>query len=441
MAIARFQKPTSMPDNSSSSNNNGAGGGGAPSTQQTPIRPTTPTTRRYMRRIRNQKGTFFGVFTPITIVLLSSLSLLRLPSIVESIGFVGSIFMFFFIFMLTSSFCLQLSTIATNSPLNYDYSNWGPYYLLSRTMGAEMGGVSGITYVLALTFATSQTIFDVVTYAFDLFQLELGAWNHVGVVLFSSTVLLLSALLSRLGSNMISNTVITTGMLLFACSLMNFVAFLWQPDSANTIEGYIPWNTSTFMKNALPSTYDFTTISKTFSTIFSSTTGVIAATSIFSVQLQNPNRSIPTGTTFATMFSFTFFNALSFLISGTTSRVESNSTPNSYSHLLSKIVYSPKLLSLTIFVSSTFIILLYMITATKILQDMYRDQSLKILKRLLKWLPFHDEEDEENDELFQSKEGSENARSSGLSFSFLFVTVLIVEFVSNCFFVSFCSGV
>jgi len=102
------------------------------------------TIRRNISRSR-RFGTFAGVFTPDVLTILGVILFLRAGWVVGSAGLLGAILIIIISHLISLSTGLSLSAIATSMDVNAG----GNYYMISRTLGLEVGGSIGIPLYLS----------------------------------------------------------------------------------------------------------------------------------------------------------------------------------------------------------------------------------------------------------------------------------------------------
>ncbi len=96
-------------------------------------------------------GTFAGVFTPTVLTILGIILFLRLGWVVGQAGLLGSILIIGIASTISLITGLSLSAIATNMHVK----TGGAYYMISRTLGVEMGGAIGIPLYLSQAVSVS----------------------------------------------------------------------------------------------------------------------------------------------------------------------------------------------------------------------------------------------------------------------------------------------
>ena len=99
-------------------------------------------------------NTISGVFLPCIQAILNVILFLRLPSITAQAGVIQTTAII--LACVTSTFitAISLSAIATNGTIRQG----GPYYVISRTLGLEVGGALGLLFYLGSTMACSMCV-------------------------------------------------------------------------------------------------------------------------------------------------------------------------------------------------------------------------------------------------------------------------------------------
>ncbi|TMS34471.1 hypothetical protein L596_002055 [Steinernema carpocapsae] len=112
-----------------------------------------------------QMGTIMGVYLPCLQNIFGVLFFIRLTWIVGTAGIFQSFFVVLVCCSVTFLTSISLSAIATNGVVPAG----GPYYMISRNLGPELGGAVGILFYLGTTIAASMYI----TGAVEIFLLYL----------------------------------------------------------------------------------------------------------------------------------------------------------------------------------------------------------------------------------------------------------------------------
>ena len=101
--------------------------------------------------VAKKLGTLLGVFVPCTQNILGAIFFLRLSWIVGIAGVRNALLTVGLCCATTFLTSLSLSAIATNGAIR----GGGPYYLISRALGAEFGGSVGLCFFFGTTAAGS----------------------------------------------------------------------------------------------------------------------------------------------------------------------------------------------------------------------------------------------------------------------------------------------
>ncbi|GMI01166.1 hypothetical protein TrST_g824 [Triparma strigata] len=238
-------------------------------------------------------GTLFGVFLPCMQNILGVILFLRLPFITAQAGCIQATAVVMICVISTVLTGLSLSAIATNGKIQAG----GPYYVISRNLGVEIGGALGILFYLGTTIAASmyvlgaveafQTGFDMKDQFFFDTQIEslilmlcISSVVFIGVkyVNMSSTVFLAVVFLSIF--------CLSLGVILFKAD-----SFDGQLSSADRV------NNDNIGSNYQPDpdTGQEVSFFSLLALFYPSVTGIMAGSNRSAV-LADPGRSIPTGT-------------------------------------------------------------------------------------------------------------------------------------------------
>ena len=213
-------------------------------------------------------GTFLGVVTPTTLTILGVIMYLRMGWVVGNAGLVGTLSIVLIANAITLITALSLSALATSMRVGVG----GAYWLISRSMGLELGGALGIPLYLSQVLSVTLYAFGLAESVRIFFPLTDGAvqWLAgaivIGVVLLAikSTELALKAQLPV--------------MVLIVVSLVALVAGVDFQGSQVPPTG--PWTDASYWE--------------VFAVFFPAVTGILAGLGL-SGDLRDPGKSIPRG--------------------------------------------------------------------------------------------------------------------------------------------------
>lgn len=113
-------------------------------------------------------GTFLGVFTPTILTIIGVILYLRLGWLVGHMGLYQVILIVILANAITLITTLSFSSVATNTRVGVG----GAYYIISRSLGLEIGGAIGLPLFLSQTFS-------VTLYAYGLAESIRFVWPDV----------------------------------------------------------------------------------------------------------------------------------------------------------------------------------------------------------------------------------------------------------------------
>lgn len=213
-------------------------------------------------------STFGGVFVPNILTILGVIMYLRMGWVVGNAGLHNTLIILLIANLITLFTAFSMSAIATNMRMK----GGGAYYMISRSLGAEVGGSIGIPLYLAQALGISLYI---VGFAESINNLFPGLDTLV-VTLSTLLILTVLALIS-------SGLVIKIQYIILSVIVLSLISFFTgKPISFDAI--HLDPNYS--------GTYDFWSV---FEVFFPAVTGILSGVSL-SGDLKDPSRSIPAGT-------------------------------------------------------------------------------------------------------------------------------------------------
>ncbi|MCB2183079.1 MAG: hypothetical protein KQH63_13675 [Desulfobulbaceae bacterium] len=233
-------------------------------------------------------GAFLGVFTPTILTILGVIMYLRFGWVVGQVGLGSTLVIVILANVITLATALSLSAVATNTRVGVG----GAYYIISRSLGLEIGGAIGIP--LFLSQALSVTL-----YAFGLAESLRIVWPGMHIASTAFIIIIIVGLLSFRGASSALKTQIPV-LALIALSLAALAA-------------------GAFMSTKSPSSQHVTlsvemaSFWTVFAVFFPAVTGIMAGLSL-SGDLFDPRKAIPKGTLLAALTGFTVYLTIPFLL-------------------------------------------------------------------------------------------------------------------------------
>jgi amino acid transporter len=243
-------------------------------------------------------GTFGGVFTPSVLTILGVIMFLRFPAVVGYAGLRGALLILLAAKVITILTGLSLSSIATNMKVR----GGGAYYLISRSLGVEFGGM------IAVFFYAAQAV-AVAIYVFGFTEAVFSAFPNIGIPFIAAATLTNIAvfLCVYIGAGWtIKVQYAVLGVLVI--SIVSFFTGAATHFSADALNS-----------NLLPAWTGGHNFFSVFALFFPAVTGIMAGVNM-SGDLSEPSRSIPKGTLAAIGFTLLIYAGMAVLLAAGNSR-------------------------------------------------------------------------------------------------------------------------
>ena len=225
-------------------------------------------------------GTFLGVFTPSILTILGVVLFLRTGWVVGQVGLGATLAIVVVAHIITLATALSISAIATNMQVGAG----GAYFMISRSLGLEIGGAIGIPLFLAQTFS-------VTLYAFGFAEGVRLFWPEAPLRLIAAAVIVVVSLAAARGAESVLKLqlpiMVAIGLALASLligSVMKSGGGMSLAQGVSGGEGF--W--------------------LVFAVFFPAVTGLMAGVSL-SGDLKDPKRSIPRGTLAAVLTGFVVY--------------------------------------------------------------------------------------------------------------------------------------
>uniref|UniRef100_UPI003D815A41 Na-K-Cl cotransporter n=1 Tax=Trichloromonas sp. TaxID=3069249 RepID=UPI003D815A41 len=232
-------------------------------------------------------GTFLGVFTPTVLTILGVIMYLRFGWVVGQVGLFKALFIVALANGITIITSLCLSAIATNSRVGVG----GAYFIISRSLGLEIGGSIGLPLFLSQAFS-------ITLYAYGLAESLRFVWPGVPIQLAAFTIILAVGALAFRGAGFALKSQIPI-MVLIGLSLLALSSGSLINGSFHNLFAATP-----------PAEESFWAV---FAIFFPAVTGIMAGLSM-SGDLENPRESIPRGTLLAALTGFAVYLVVPFFL-------------------------------------------------------------------------------------------------------------------------------
>ncbi len=229
-------------------------------------------------------GTFSGVFLPTFLTIIGVIFYLRLTWLVGNTGVLGALTIIVFAHLITISTSLSMTSITTNMKVE----GGGAYYLISRSLGKEIGGSIGIPLYFSQVLSVS-------LYVLGFIESVQMIFPDANTKIVSIIVSLIVGIISVIGADL----AIKAQYVVFA-----FILFSLFNIGISTNMDIVPQMRGTFSEGSFW---------QSFAIFFPAVTGILAGVSM-SGDLKNPKKSIPKGTLIAIGVTFTIYVLMTFWI-------------------------------------------------------------------------------------------------------------------------------
>lgn len=222
-------------------------------------------------------GTFSGVFLPTFLTIIGVIFYLRLAWLVGNAGVGGAVVIIILAHLITISTSLSITSITTNMKVE----GGGAYYLISRSLGKEIGGSIGIPLYFSQVLSVS-------LYVLGFIESVKMIFPDVNTRLIAVTVTGIVGIISIIGADLaIKAQYIVFGLIVL--SLLNIVI-----------------STGSVVVPQMSADFSHAGFWQSFAIFFPAVTGILAGVSM-SGDLSNPKKNIPAGTLSAIAVTFVIY--------------------------------------------------------------------------------------------------------------------------------------
>lgn len=224
-------------------------------------------------------GTFLGVFTPSILTILGVIMYLRLGWVLGNEGLIRTLIIVVLANSITLITALSVSAVATNMRVGVG----GAYFIISRSLGLEIGGAIGLP--LFLSQALSVTL-----YAFGLAESIRFVWPGAPLVPVAAGIVVLVTIISLVSASF----ALKVQLPVMVCILLSLFSL--------GLGAYFSVETPVVIEPS-PLSPGFWVV---FAIFFPAVTGILAGISM-SGDLKNPKKSIPIGSVSAVLAGFVVY--------------------------------------------------------------------------------------------------------------------------------------
>lgn len=245
-------------------------------------------------------GAFGGVFTPSVLTILGVILFLRYDTVIGNAGLWGALMILLLAKLFTIITTLSLSSISTNMQVK----GGGSYYMISRSLGVEFGGVIAVFFYLAL--ALSVTMYVVGFTEALLFAFPEMDMSFTTVATLTNIVVFTFVYIGAGWTIRVQYII----LVILLAAIGSYMYGAWGHASIEVLsENLRPeWTTG----------HSYFTI---FALFFPAVTGIMAGVNM-SGDLKNPGKAIPVGTFFAIGFTLLVYAAVAVLMAASSSRAD-----------------------------------------------------------------------------------------------------------------------
>ncbi|HKI50847.1 MAG TPA: hypothetical protein VJ995_02140 [Geothermobacteraceae bacterium] len=233
------------------------------------------------RRVDPRKlGTFIGVYTPTILTILGVIMYLRFGWVLGQVGLLKTLLIVILANSITIVTTLCLSAVATNTRVGVG----GAYFIISRSLGLEIGGAIGLPLFLSQAFS-------VTLYAFGLAESLTIVWPAAPVPVCAFIITLIVAVLAFRGAG----AALKVQLPIIGLIVLSLLAL-----AAGSLFG---GELNRLWSSAGGGTENFWAV---FAVFFPAVTGIMAGLSL-SGDLQEPRQAIPRGSLLAVLTGFAVY--------------------------------------------------------------------------------------------------------------------------------------
>jgi len=308
--------------------------------------------------VRNQLGTFGGVFTPSILTILGVIMFMRVGFVLSHAGIFQMLIILLLAKSITTLTTLSLSAVSTNTPV----AGGGAYFLISRALGPEFGGAIGLMLFSAQALSVPFYILGFTEALTRTFPSLTGEFRIIAII----TALGLFSI-SCIGAK----TATKTQYIIMAVLGLSIVVFMGG--------AVVHFHRDLFIENwSYEGEGGLLSFWSVFAIYFPAVTGIMAGVNM-SGDLKNAGRSIPLGTLAAVAVGFLVYGLQILLCGG--SQTQEQLRDNSFGTLCNQALLSAGFLVVAgVFAATLSSALGSFLGAPRVLQAVARDKIIPLLR-------------------------------------------------------------
>ena len=334
--------------------------------------------QNYQNKSNKKFGTYDGVLMRCLLNIFGIILFIRLGFVVSQGGLICTILIITACTTVTFITTLSMAALCCNGKIE----GGGLYYIISRSLGENIGGTIGLLFSIGNSIATSmyligfsEIIIDTLNFGDLSDSIQIRLWSNVALLM--ETIVALTggvALVTKLSKGLL--------MMILTVILFIFIGSIYKVNNDAGIVGWKGFNNGNLNNNLWS---EFTTVDgvqynffRLLALFFPAHTGIMAGANISS-ELKNPSKNIPKGTLIAISFTSSIYLLLSFILGVVIER----STLSTNSLVLQSIsVFKPIFIVGVVFATLAAAIS-SLTSASAILLAIINDDIIPILSKLL----------------------------------------------------------
>jgi len=299
-------------------------------------------------------GTFGGVYTPSVLTILGVIMFLRYSTVVGYAGLWGSLLILLVAKAITVITGLSLSSISTNMRVK----GGGAYYMISRSLGVEFGGMIAVFFSIAQAVAVTLYVIGFTEALFSAFPTIVLSFRTAATL--TNIIIFLCVYIGAGWSIRIQYGILAIMLI----AIGSFVIGAWEHSTMDLL-----------CSNLLPNWTEEHTFFSVFALFFPAVTGIMAGVNM-SGDLKDPSRSIPAGTFAAIATTALIYAGIALLLAASNPRTILVGD----SFVMKNTAWSGSLIYAGVFCATLSSALGSMMGAPRIIQAFARDNIFKRLK-------------------------------------------------------------